>query len=330
MLKDTDYAFATAKIRAMETKLLNREKMDAMLDAVSIDDAVKVLIEAGYGISGGESGYDTALADELKKTYDYINGIVPDRGIFNVFRVRNDYHNLKVILKSNFLGGVDDPPFVGNGTADPGKLAEAIRENKLSDLPEIMRAAIVKATDAFNATSDPQMIDIIFDGAAFEQMRALAGESKNPMLKRLVNENIDFINIRSFIRVKRLLKSQEFFAKVFLTGGKIERKFFTDRLTDSIESLMKDIRTYGYSKVTDPGLAGYAATGTLTLFEKLSDDYTLDSLRGAKLLSMGIETIIAYLYARETEFKNVRMILTGKMNGIQAEAIRERLREPYV
>ena len=38
----------------------------------------------------------------------------------------------------------------------------------------------------------------------------------------------------------------------------------------------------------------------------------------------------AYLLARENEIKCVRMVLTGKLNGMPEGTIRERLREMYV
>ena len=40
--------------------------------------------------------------------------------------------------------------------------------------------------------------------------------------------------------------------------------------------------------------------------------------------------VIAWSIAREMEIKTVRIILTGKANGLTDEAIRERMRETYV
>jgi len=34
--------------------------------------------------------------------------------------------------------------------------------------------------------------------------------------------------------------------------------------------------------------------------------------------------------AKETELKNIRILLVGKLNGLSKEILEERLREPYV
>jgi V/A-type H+-transporting ATPase subunit C len=45
---------------------------------------------------------------------------------------------------------------------------------------------------------------------------------------------------------------------------------------------------------------------------------------------MGVEPFIAYLFAKETEIRNVRIIMTGKINRLNDDLIRERLRLGYV
>ena len=53
-------------------------------------------------------------------------------------------------------------------------------------------------------------------------------------------------------------------------------------------------------------------------------------LSGAKYVAFGEAPVIGYLAAKETEYTAVRIILTGRMAGLDADTIRERLRESYV
>ena len=46
--KDTDYLAVSARIRAMENRLLTRERMDRMIEAKDTAEARKVLSECGY------------------------------------------------------------------------------------------------------------------------------------------------------------------------------------------------------------------------------------------------------------------------------------------
>ena len=63
----TDYTFACARVRGNERSLINKDKMLVMIDAKTMEDACKVLQEAGYG--EGEvilpSAYEKALEAEV-------------------------------------------------------------------------------------------------------------------------------------------------------------------------------------------------------------------------------------------------------------------------
>ena len=48
-LKDTDYLSISTRVRAMENRLLTRERMERMIDARTDEEAAKVLSECGYG-----------------------------------------------------------------------------------------------------------------------------------------------------------------------------------------------------------------------------------------------------------------------------------------
>ena len=52
-------------------------------------------------------------------------------------------------------------------------------------------------------------------------------------------------------------------------------------------------------------------------------------LGDAKLVAYGEEPVVAYLAAVESEITAVRMILTGRLAGIDPQTIRERLRDLY-
>ena len=47
-------------------------------------------------------------------------------------------------------------------------------------------------------------------------------------------------------------------------------------------------------------------------------------------MAFGEHPLIGYLYAKENELTTIRIILTGRLAGLDAETIRERLRESYV
>ena len=71
-IKDEDYAYATARIRAKEIKLMSRSRLERLLDTADPSDAMKLLIESGYGSDhpeigkGGENDIEMLLSGERK------------------------------------------------------------------------------------------------------------------------------------------------------------------------------------------------------------------------------------------------------------------------
>mgnify|MGYP000849148502 CR=1 FL=1 len=67
-----------------------------------------------------------------------------------------------------------------------------------------------------------------------------------------------------------------------------------------------------------------------TAFEKACDDYLTEYVKEAKYKTLTPEPVAAYILAKETEAKCVRIIMTCKLHNIDAETIKERVREAYV
>ena len=70
--------------------------------------------------------------------------------------------------------------------------------------------------------------------------------------------------------------------------------------------------------------------GALTDFERLCDNALTAYLTQGKRVAFGEHPLIGYLYAKENELTTIRIILTGRLAGLDSDTIRERLRESYV
>jgi V/A-type H+-transporting ATPase subunit C len=141
---------------------------------------------------------------------------------------------------------------------------------------------------------------------------------------------IDIVNIKSFIRIKVQDRGREFLHKVYIGGGRLDFDIFANNLNDSLENFANRIFHTDYYKWVKEGIGEYIKNGDLGRIEKYGDNYILDYLRKAKLVSFGPDPLIAYMIAKENEIRALRIILTGKKNGVHPDTIRERLRDVYV
>lgn len=329
-IKDTEYLFLSARVKALECGLLSRERMERMLEAPSLEDAVKVLQECGYDEMPQVSGQalEQALARQRRKTYDELSGAAPDRSIIDLFKVKYDYHNAKTILKAEAREIDPAPLLVDTGRVPAARMLESVRASDLRDLPPILRDAVVRAQEVLGATGDPQLADFALDRAYFRDMFHLARESGSAFLVGYVRILVDAANLRSAVRTLRMGKSVDFLKGVLVPGGGVD----ADRILNAVASGSSLEELYASSSLRDAAEAGGAALngGGLTRFEKLTDDAVTAYLSGAKSVAFGEAPVIAYLAAKENELTAVRIIMTGRMAGLDTDTIRERLRESYV
>lgn len=327
----TDYTFACARVRGNERNLINKEKMLVMIDARTMEDACKVLQEAGYG--EGEvilpSAYEKALEAETEKLYEFIHSIAPDSEEFNIFRYPFDYHNIKTILKAEFLGTSGREILMSGGSVPADTMAVLVKERNYMALTSRMRAAIETSLDTHARTKDPQSVDLICDKYCYEDISETAAASGNEFVKGYVRLLIDTINLKTFTRVRRMNQPWSFFGDVFIPGGNISEKVFIAGYEENLTQFASRLSGYALFEAADGGSAELKETGGFTSLEKLCDDALIRYVKDAKYISFGIEPLIAYVAAKQMEIKSVRIILAGKKAGISEGLLRERVRETY-
>ncbi len=328
--KDTDYLFISGRIRSLEGKLLTRERMERMLDAQTTMDAVKVLVECGYPEVEEVtlSSIDRMLTEYRQHVLDDLYRDAPDQNIVDVFKIKYDYHNAKALLKAEALGIEADGLLTDAGRVPGEKLKEAVRASEFMGIPGKLPQAIQEAREVLGNTRDPQLSDFVLDRAYFEDMFAMAKESESDFLAGYVRINIDAVNLKSLVRVQRMGKDTDFLRTVLFAGGNLD----INRIVSTVSSGAQLTDLYATSALREAAEAGTAAAqgGALTQFEKLCDDAIMAYVRNAKYVAFGEATLVAYLAAKESELVAARIILTGRLAGLSADTIRERLRESYV
>lgn len=305
----SDYIFPCVVIRSKEVDLLSREELLRLLDLGSVQDIMNVLADHGYG-DGKElenpRDFEKILSENMKETYDTIYSTIPDEKELDFFKYPNDYHNLKVLLKAEFLKTDASHLLIDSGTIRADKLQDMLRRRDFSLMTVEMRQAVDEAIELFAKSRDPQEIDLRLDKACYKDMLTDAEESGNQFLQEYVRKLIDSLNIDAFARLKEVGKPRAFFKRVFLDGGNLDENAVEQKAIAIVNEV------------------------TLSGVEKYLDAQRMEFVKDALYVPFGIEPVVGYLEAKEAEVMNLRMILTGKISGMDDTLIRERLRETYV
>ena len=329
-----DFTQGVVRTRVLEKRLLSRAQIDRMIDADSIEDVFRILGETEYA---GEASkvkdfynYEKVLSNELSRVYDLMREVSVEPKVIDLLTLKYDYHNLKVMIKEKELNEDFSYLYLNIGTEDFNEIKKLFLNGNLNEIKKEYQEAIETVQKDFAKSKDPGRIDMILDRYYFKHLYQLAADTKIPLFVDYVKDMIDFINEKTTIRLKRQGRNRNIMEEAILPGGNIDKESLLLTLNDSIEEMMQKLKDYRISSSLLKGLESYEKTNRLTDFEKYMDDYLMNLNKSSKYITFGPEPIFSYIVAKETEIKNLRIIMVSKTNGISPEAIRERVRDLYV
>lgn len=328
-----NFTQAVARLRVLEKRLLSKVKIERMIDSTSAEDVIKILQETEYANLMANlrrpEDYNILLKEELNRVYSLMYKVSPDPVIVDIMSLKYDYHNIKVMLKGRALDKDFSHMLIPVGTVDIEKLKSYMVAMEYRELNPRMREAIFEAEKAYQELKDPQKIDIILDQHMYIDMLDRAKETEITFIIDYIKMSIDFSNIKSIVRLKKQEKDVKFLKELILAGGDISTNMLVKALDEPIENISTKFTSSKYGEVVRLGIEEYIKTGKLSVFEKISEDYIMKTLKSAKYITFGPEPIFAYIVAKETEIKVIRIIMVGKLNNVDTAVIRERVREVY-
>ena len=330
-IKDTDYLGISARIRGMESSLLTKERMEQILEARSHEDVTKVLQDCGYPDLDPThpEAMDAILADTRQAVLEDLTAGTPDTRYIDIFKLKYDYHNAKSILKARAMNTSPDRMLMDMGRVPAQVLQEAISSGDWSEVPTMLASAVEEAREVLDTTRDPQLSDIILDRWYYRDMEAVAQATGSQFLMGYVKAQVDAANLRTLVRTIRMGKNETFLSGVLFEGGEFGIDGLLKISADHGSGLAE---LYAASSLENAAVAGAEALqgGPLVDFEKACDDAVSDYLSGAQFVPFGEAPLVGYLAAKETEYTNLRILLTGRTTGLAPDVIRSRLRASYV
>lgn len=322
---------SSTRLRVMEKELLKSENFIRASETETLEDALRSLSDTVYNkyinkISS-PTEYEYILKEELTRFYDELFDISPSKIPIRLITLKYFYHNLKVLIKED-IGKKDLKDLYMNiGDFDLKEYRDALvkgsKKNKYFEL-------IQRVEEIYEEKKDPQLIDIYLDNAYFTELLELAEESQVELFIEYAKNLIDFTNIRTLLRAKKQEKDVEFLRQIIIEGGNVRKETYLDLLNREVSSdtdVFKKLEIYKYIK---EALDSFKERGNLSDFEREMDNYFIDLIKDVKYITYGPEVIFANVLAKEMEIKNLRIILVSKLNGLDSEFIREKLRDTYV
>lgn len=329
-----DFSQAVIRIKVLEKKLLTRSRLERMVDAKDMDEVFRILGETEYqqhlGNISRPEDYENILSAELKRVYALMDELTGEKIILEIVSLKYDYHNLKVFLKEKISGKSLTHLYMSNGTQDIAKIRTDHNLGDYSEMNGRIALALQETEADYAKYADPQRIDILMDRHYYAHLLALAEDTDIPMFTDYVQNQIDFTNIRTLIRVKKMDKDIRFLEEVLLKGGNIPLDLILYSINDSLDVIINKLKNVKLSRPILEGLVAFRKTERLSEFEKIIDNEMMAVNDPSKNIIFGPEPLFSYLNAKEAEIKALRIVMVSKINKLSPEVIRERLRDLYV
>ena len=323
-MKDIEYAYAVANVRAKEPELLNKSFMDQLADANSFNDAKKILVDRGFSQFGKTSDVSVALGDYMSEVWDFLSDIAPDIKALQFMIIKNDFHNLKAFIKGHISGNDGRNYCIKPCVLDSEFLYDNIVKKDFENLPGWISGVAKDAYELLTSTMDGQIFDMFVDVASLKATIEFSKLAECDLATEFTELFVALTNIKIALRLAGTTKGNAFLDNAFCPCDTLDIDDLKKAVVKGRDDVLTYIQTTKYTELCD------SISKSMADFERECDNMFMKLLDSARYVSVGPEPLICYYYAKEAEWKMLRITVSGKYIDMPAESIRERMRELYV
>ncbi len=152
----------------------------------------------------------------------------------------------------------------------------------------------------------------------------------SPFITEHLRRAVDLGNIKIFLRARRLGLTEETFAALVLRGGFLDEGLFIRGYAAPDSATGAQLAPTPYRGLWESAVRALAERETFIDLERGIEDFLMAGLRPALTMVFGPEPVYAYGLAKRREFRLVRHVASGKINGLPTALIAERISDTYV
>jgi V/A-type H+-transporting ATPase subunit C len=325
------FLFINGQIRALESQLLNVNRLDRMIGARTPDEAFRVLSELQYARYLDEAvhskDFHRIIEKGLLETKNLIvKGTGGHPGLEFLWR-SEDINNLKRAYKIKFL---EKKTELGNFTAEngfsllgeisPEEIENIVFFQKIPDsLPDIYRKALEKVEIVYERKKTFRSIEYLFDQAHYTSLSHIARKLHSSFLKHWLTLQIDAVNVRTLARAL-LIQEEKLPTEAFLSKGNItlERlkkvKNWEQYLVLLKETIFHEAKELITEKTTNEE--------KILIIERTCDRVVYRFLQESESGEIdSIQVPIVYFVRRLRDARMIKCIMFAKFHGLSPEKI---------
>lgn len=332
-MRDTDYKGINTLIRTYELRLLKTEDFERMIKADDLASALDVLKGTDYEFDQAEvlrtKDFNQFAMNHLANVYRELYELAPTPELIDLFTLRYTYHNLKVLLKQYILKENYESLLIPIGHLSIDSLKNLVETGESDVAHPIMVEAVQSAKSDYEERGLIEAVTVYMDTYYFRHLRAITNEIDYSPITNITDTLIDLYNLTSVVRSLNQGKPRSHLYALLSSSGSISKQDIIDESMNGAVSVLRKLYSgMSYGSQLETVIEDNNRIDTLKL-DKLMDDLIHQIVSEGIYQAFGPMPLLGYIYAKETEVTNLRLILVGKDNDIEEEKLRERVREVY-
>ncbi len=336
----SNYAYVTARVRAMKSNLLPGETYPRLMN-MSIDEITRFIEESQYKqdvdelarVYDGVDLFEHALNRNLASTFTKLINI--SEGELNYliaeYLKKYDICSIKTILRGKYCGASVEE--IKDGLVSAGQLPYTFLsglaekdsyENVVDALSNTDYYTVLKGYDGTNLSDIENQLDKMYYNGLFYAI-GNPRSSDRKLFSKFIRTEIDVKNLSTLFRLKRADVDKDEIADLILDGGlnltiKEIEKLIPLSFADFIQSLEKYPQWEDIESLVSPEMESLI---------DLETQLTKFSIKSASSFShvypLSIVPIMDYVLNKTIEVNNLRTIMRGKAAGLNEETIKNQL-----
>jgi len=343
LIDNAPYAYVNARVRSMESRLLDDHKLNELIEAGSLVEVVGLLEDTDYGkyistTSKDVYSVEKSLDMHLAHIYKTLAEISPDRSkkILELFEKRYDVKNIKTILRAKYAGLDGESTFkilIPLGRIPENKLRELCEAKTVEEVVNGLEGTeygkiLSENLSIYEESGNLIPLELALDRYILESLWKVVGiEGTNEdIFKEFIGRMIDIENLKIILRCKGERVSSEVILNYLLGVGYELPPWKLKELAEaeSMEGVVSSLEGTEYSNIISGCLEEYEKCKSAYVFERALDNYLVEIGKKLSLRQpFGVGPIIGFITSKEMEVKKLKVIIKGKMEGLSPRDIRE-------
>jgi len=330
-VENSDYAYAVGRIRALEIKRVDTSSLNTLLAAA--EDRFLSLFTEITGIDGSDF-HNTGLIlsnleESFSSTFRMVKSMLVEEEVKRLISLKYDYELLKIVLKEKRGDAVVVIPMAFQERSNYGfqNLKTALEEGRGTRTGEILLNTYQRLSDLKEPSGSK--IDVTCDIAYYTELFTLLEEIQNPFITGYFVRSVDAKNILTTLRLRVRGKKRSFLNGRLIPHGSIDTRYFEEGFDLNLEGFARCIVFSPLSSILVQADRAEDAEEQIALIERSIEEHMLKYLRESVFVTFGVEPLLAYLWEKEIENKNLRTILIAKLSGVPASTIKKQIRGLY-